>query len=146
MALEPGTRIGPYEIVGLLGGGGMGEVYKGHDPRLGRDVAIKVVLGKFAPTPKDSVASKRRPAPRPRLSHPNIVSIYDVGAAEGMPYLVSECCRDRRSRALLRGRDCFARTLDIARQMAAGLTAAHARDIAHRDLKPENIFLTAAAA
>ena len=122
----------------------MGEVYKGHDPRLGRDVAIKVVLGKFASDPEGLRRFEGEARAAAALSHPNILSIFDVGTADGMPYLVSEYLEGQTLRAVLNeGGIAFSRTLDIACQIASGLTAAHARNIAHRDLKPENVFLTA---
>ena len=144
MALEPGARIGPYRIVGLLGVGGIGEVYKGHDPRLGRDVAVKVLPGEFAVHPDRLRRFEQEARAAAALSHPNIVAIYDVGAERGIPYLVSELLQGQTLReALAAGPIAFERIVDIARQMASGLTAAHARGIIHRDLKPENIFLTA---
>jgi hypothetical protein len=88
--VPPGSKIGPYEVVTLLGAGGMGEVYKGHDPRLGRHVAIKVLIGEFASTPDRLRRFELEARSAAALSHPNILSVYDVGAEGDMPYVVSE--------------------------------------------------------
>ena len=142
--VPPGSKIGPYEVVALLGAGGMGEVYKGHDPRLGRHVAIKVLIGEFASTPDRLRRFELEARSAAALSHPNILSVYDVGAEGDMPYVVSEFLEGQTLRELLTvGPFTLRKTLDVARQIASGLSAAHARGIVHRDLKPENIFLTA---
>ena len=142
--VPPGSKIGPYEVVTLLGAGGMGEVYKGHDPRLGRHVAIKVLIGEFASTPDRLRRFELEARSAAALSHPNILSVYDVGAEGDMPYVVSEFLEGQTLRELLAvGPFTLRKTLDIAKQIASGLSAAHARGIVHRDLKPENIFLTA---
>jgi predicted ATPase len=143
MNLQPGTRIGPYEIVELLGAGGMGEVYRGRDPRLGRDVAVKVLSGEFASDPDRLRRFEQEARAAAALSHPNILAVYDVGTEGGVPYLVSEFLEGQTLRdALSAGRIPFRKALDLARQISSGLTAAHIRGITHRDLKPENIFLT----
>ena len=143
MPLGRGTRIGPYEIVALLGAGGMGEVYRGHDPRLGRDVAIKIISGELVASAEQLRRFEQEARAAAALSHPNVLAIYDVGAENGAPYLVSEYLEGQTLRAVLNaGPVPFGRTLDLASQIAAGLAAAHARSIAHRDLKPENIFVT----
>ncbi len=138
MTLTCGTRIGPYEVVAPLGAGGMGEVYRARDPRLGRDVAIKVL--------RKGVGDRRRFEFEARaassLNHANILTIYDVGEEDGVPYIVSELLDGDSLRSLLgRGPLAVRTLLDIAVQIAAGLAAAHARDIVHRDLKPENIMV-----
>jgi predicted ATPase len=142
--VPPGSRIGPYEVVTLLGAGGMGEVYKGHDPRLGRHVAIKVLVGEFAATPDRLRRFELEARSTAALSHPNILAVYDVGTEGEMPYVVSEFLEGQTLREVLTvGPVTLRKALDIARQVASGLSAAHARGIIHRDLKPENIFLTA---
>ena len=144
MALLKGTRIGPYEVIRLLGAGGMGEVYQGYDPRLGRDVAIKVLHAEYAANPERVLRFEREARAAAALSHPNILAIFDVGKEGATPYLVAEYLEGQTLRtAMSTGPVSFRVALDLARQIASGLTAAHARGIAHRDLKPENIFLTA---
>ena len=144
MRLQPHARIGPYEIVRQVGAGGMAEVYQGHDPRLGRDVAIKVLSGEFASSADRLRRFEIEARAAAALSHPNILAIYDVGAEGDVPYLVSEFLEGQTLRdALKEGPLPVSRALDIARQISSGLTAAHARGITHRDLKPENVFLTA---
>ncbi len=140
MILTCGTRIGPYEIVAPLGAGGMGEVYRAHDPRLGRDVALKVLRGGIG----DRRRFEREARSASSLNHANILTIYDIGEADGAPYIVSELLEGESLRARLGQGTLSVRTLlDIGTQAAAGLSAAHAHDIAHRDLKPENIMVLA---
>jgi eukaryotic-like serine/threonine-protein kinase len=141
-SLGAGELIGPYTIVQLLGSGGAGEVWRARDERLGRDVAIKVLLPHFA-TDADRI---RRFAEEARtagaLNHSNILTVYDVGEHHGIPYLVSECLEGQSLRQRLDAGPMSAReALAIARDIARGLAAAHARSIIHRDLKPENTFL-----
>ncbi len=143
MALTPGVKLGPFEITGTLGSGGMGEVYRAHDARLGRDVAIKVLPEGFS---KD-VDRLRRLEQEARatgaLNHPNILAIYDVGTHAGSPYVVSELLEGETLReALAGGAIALRRAIDYAVQIASGLAAAHDKGIVHRDLKPENLFLT----
>jgi len=142
MSLTPGTRLGPYQIVSLLGAGGMGEVYKARDPRLGRDVAIKVLHESVAADPERLRRFEQEARAVAALSHPNILAIFDVGAG-AQPYLVTELLEGETLReGLARGPLSLPRTTEVALQFVAGLAAAHDRGIVHRDLKPENIFLT----
>ena len=142
MALSPGTRIGPYEIIAALGAGGMGEVYRARDSRLGREVAIKVLPS----SPSQDQDRLRRFEQEARsagaLNHPNIVALYDVGVHDGAPYLVTELLegatlRDRLREGALTPR----KAVEYAVQIAQGLAAAHDKGIIHRDLKPENVFV-----
>jgi len=147
MLLSSGTRLGPYEIVAPLGAGGMGEVYRARDPRLGRDVAVKVLPRAVAGDPErlrrfeaEARAAEARAAGA--LNHPNIVTLHDVGADGGAPYLVTEVLEGENLRALiLRGPVPVRRAVPIIVQVANGLAAAHAKGIVHRDLKPENLFV-----
>jgi eukaryotic-like serine/threonine-protein kinase len=141
--LPEGSRIGPYEIVALLGEGGMGEVYRGRDPRLGRDIAIKV-LAKDASHDVEATARLEREARAiAALSHPNIVAVHDVGRENGTFYIVTELLEGKTLRESLRKEPMtWRRAVEIGAEVAEGLAAAHAKFIVHRDLKPENIFLT----
>jgi len=143
MHISPGGRLGPYEVVAPLGQGGMGEVYRARDPRLGRDVAIKV-LPESLVADRDALARFEREARAvATLSHPNILAIYDVGTEQATAYAVmelleGETLRERLGQSPLPWR----RAVAIAIQIADGLAAAHTKGVIHRDLKPENIFLT----
>jgi|RhiMethySRZTD1v2_1073278.scaffolds.fasta_scaffold25671_5 eukaryotic-like serine/threonine-protein kinase len=143
MRLEPGERLGAYEIVGSLGAGGMGEVYKARDQRLGRAVAIKLVSDELA---ADRIASERlsREARLTSLlNHPNIVTVYDVGVADGHPFIVMEFVAGQSLHQVLQWKRMKPqRVAEIAAQIADGLAAAHAAGIVHRDLKPRNVMLT----
>ncbi|MGA8428852.1 MAG: protein kinase [Candidatus Sulfotelmatobacter sp.] len=145
MALTSGTKLGPYEIQSPLGAGGMGEVYRAHDSRLNRDVAIKILPASFSADPDRLQRFALESRATAALNHPNILSIYDIGsdAGQGAPYVVSELLegetlRDRLQNGALVSR----KAIDYARQIASGLAAAHDKGIVHRDLKPENIFIT----
>lgn len=140
--LISGARIDSYKILDALGAGGMGEVYRARDSRLGRDVALKVLRedGRFDPERRARFEREARAAAA--LTHPNIVSIFDIGEHDGSLYIVSELIAGETHRCLLRGGPLPTRKLlDIAVQIADGLAAAHAAGITHRDLKPENIMV-----
>jgi len=143
MPLAPNTRLGRYEIRSLLAVGGMGEVYRAHDPAIGRDVAIKVLPTTCLADPERLARFEREARAAGALNHPNIHSIYDVQTHDGAPYVVSELLEGDTLRvALSAGRIPQRKALDYARQIAQALAAAHERGIVHRDLKPENIFVT----
>src|SRR5438552_824389 len=143
MSLLPGTRLGPYEILSPLGAGGMGEVYRGKDPRLGRDVAIKVLPASFSKDPDRLKRFEQEARSAGVLNHPNITVVYDVGQHNGAPYVVQELLEGQTLRAELSGgRFSPRRAIDYAIQIAQGLAAAHGQRIIHRDLKPENLFVT----
>ncbi len=143
MALTAGTKIGPYEIIAPLGAGGMGEVYRARDTRLGRDVAIKVLPAAFARDAERLRRFETEARAVAALDHPNILSIHDVGQHEGAPYLVSECLEGHSLRQeLSSGALPLRRAVEYSTQIAQGLAAAHDKGIIHRDLKPENIFVT----
>jgi serine/threonine protein kinase/Tfp pilus assembly protein PilF len=140
--LDTGTRLGPYEIVSPLGAGGMGEVYRAHDPRLGREVALKVLPRPALQDATRLARFEQEARTIAGLSHPNLLAIFDVGTGD-VPYLVTELLGGETLRARLeRGSLPQAEVLGYGLQITAGLAAAHARGVVHRDLKPDNIFLT----
>jgi eukaryotic-like serine/threonine-protein kinase len=147
MAVAADTGFGPYQIIAPLGAGGMGEVYRAHDKRIGRDVAIKILPAKFAADADRLRRFAQEARAAGQLNHPNILTIYDIGTAPeeqgGAPYLVAELLAGAELRAQLNeGALPVRRCLDYAQQIASGLTAAHEKGIVHRDLKPENLFVT----
>ncbi len=143
MPLAPGTTLGPYTIVGPLGAGGMGEVYRARDARLARDVAIKVLPASLVSDPERLRRFEQEARATGQLNHPNIVVVYDTGTHAGVPYVVEELLEGDTLRGRLGGGPIPARkAIDYARQVALGLAAAHQRGIVHRDLKPENLFVT----
>jgi len=139
-----GTRLDHYEVQFLISAGGMGEVYRGHDPRLGRDVAIKVLPHGMANDPDRLRRFEQEARATAALNHPNILGIHDVGVTnEGTSYAVSELLEgETLGQSLRRGPLPLRKTVDLALQMANGLAAAHDKGILHRDLKPENLFVT----
>ena len=142
-ALAPGTRLGPYEIGGMIGAGGMGQVYRARDPRLGRDVAIKTLSGAEAADPERVRRFETEAGAAGTLDHPNLLVVYDVGREGAVSYIVSELLEGETLRERLRnGAVPERQAIDYAMQIAQGLAAAHERGIVHRDLKPENLFLT----
>jgi eukaryotic-like serine/threonine-protein kinase len=143
MPLAVGTRIGAYEIVGLLGAGGMGEVYRARDSRLHRDVAIKILPDTLAADPVARGRFETEARAVASLSHPNIIAIHDVGHEGRVAYAVMELLEGRSLRDVLSdGAMPVRKAIDYGSQVAAGLAAAHARGVIHRDLKPENIIVT----
>ena len=143
MNLTPGTKLGPYEIIGLLGAGGMGEVYRARDSRLKREVAIKVLPQAFSLDGDRLRRFEQEALATAALNHPNILSVFDVGSNEKAPYVVSELLEGETMRERLRsGFLPVRKALDYASQIARGLAAAHEKGIIHRDLKPDNLFLT----
>jgi serine/threonine protein kinase/tetratricopeptide (TPR) repeat protein len=145
MPLSAGTRLGPYEILGPLGRGGMAEVYRARDTRLDRTVAVKVLLPDFAADPGRLRRFEQEARAVGSLNHANILTLYDVGTHDGSPYLVSEFVEGASLRTLLAGGPLPLReVLDYSQEIALGLAAAHERGIIHRDLKPENIMITRA--
>src|SRR5579862_8778535 len=143
MTLTSDTKLGPYEIVSTLGAGGMGEVYRARDPRLKREVAIKVLPQALSLDPDRLRRFEQEALATAALNHPNILAVFDIGTNEGSPYVVSELLEGETLRERLRGGSLSVRkALDYALQIAHGLAAAHEKGIVHRDLKPENLFLT----
>ena len=143
MFLQPGARLGPYEIVSLLGAGGMGEVYRARDPRLGRDVAIKVLPAAYSTSVDRLHRFEQEARAAAALAHPNILAVYDIGTADAAPYIVSELLEGETLRDRLRAGPLGARkAIQLALPIAHGLAAAHEKGITHRDLKPENVFIT----
>ena len=135
--------MGPYNILGLLGSGGMGEVYRARDTRLNRDVAIKVMPSAMAKDEERLRRFEQEAKAAGMLNHPNILAVFDFGMYDESPYLVSELLEGQSLRDLLRnGRPPYRKAIDYAIQIANGLAAAHEKGIVHRDLKPENIFVT----
>src|ERR1700730_8272096 len=143
MAVTSGTKLGPYEIVSLLGAGGMGEVYRARDSRLRREVAIKVLPRALSLDADRMRRFEQEALSTAALNHPNILAVFDIGTSEGSPYVVSELLEGETLRERLRsGAIAVRKTLDYARQIAHGLAAAHEKGIVHRDLKPDNLFVT----
>src|SRR5262245_3105737 len=141
--LAAGARLGPYEIRSAIGAGGMGEVYRAHDGRLGRDVAIKI-LPSDAPASSDTLARFEREARAvAALNHPNILAIHDIGVEGDVRYVVTELLEGETLRVRLAGGPLPpSKAIDYGIQMAHGLAAAHSRGIIHRDVKPQNVFIT----
>jgi serine/threonine protein kinase/tetratricopeptide (TPR) repeat protein len=142
MALSPGTRIGAYEVLTTLGEGGMGEVYRAHDPRLGRDVALKVLPADMAGDPTRLERFTREARAIAALNHPHIVTIYSTEEAGGVRFLTMELVEGRTLDAVIPPAGlALARFLEVALQLSDALTAAHQKQITHRDLKPANVMV-----
>jgi WD40 repeat protein len=143
VSLAAGTRVGPFEIVAPIGAGGMGEVFRARDARLGRDVAVKVLPSLFAADADRLRRFEQEARAAAALNHPNILVVYDVGTADGVPYVVSELLEGETLRQTLeRGALTPRKAIDCGVQIASGLAAAHDKGIVHRDVKPENVFVT----
>jgi eukaryotic-like serine/threonine-protein kinase len=144
MDLTSGSKIGPYEITGTLGAGGMGEVYRARDTRLERDVAIKVLPASYSRDPDRLRRFEQEARAASQLSHPNIVTVHDFGMHDGAPYVVQELLEGETLRERIQSGGVGTRkATDYALATAHGLAAAHDKGIVHRDLKPENVFITA---
>src|SRR5947209_167180 len=138
--LQAGSRIGNYHVIGPLGEGGMGEVYRARDTRLGRDVALKVMQAQFTGDPDRLARFQREARALATLNHPHIGQIYDLEESGAVPCLVLELVEgETLSERLKRGPVAFEEALEISRQIADALEAAHERGILHRDLKPANV-------
>jgi eukaryotic-like serine/threonine-protein kinase len=141
--LRPGLRVGPYEVISALGSGGMAEVYRARDTRLGRDIALKVVNEVLSGDPELVRRFEQEARLTGSLNHPNLVAIHDFGLHDGAPYFVTELLEGESLRSrLVRGRIPLSTALDWAAQMASGLAAAHGKGVIHRDVKPDNVFVT----
>ena len=137
MSLQRGRQLGPYQIVEQIGAGGMGEVYRARDERLGRDVAVKVLPDDVSDNQQAMARFQQEAKVVAALSHPNILAIHDVGDEEGLTYLITELLEgETLQERLARGPLAETELLDTALAIAQGLTAAHERGVIHRDLKP----------
>ncbi len=147
MTISAGTKLGPYEVTSPIGAGGMGEVYRARDERIGRDVAIKVLPDSFADNEERLRRFEQEARTAGGLNHPNLVTIYDIGRHDGAPYLVMELLEGESLREKLGSEMSGAKipprkAVEYASQIARGLAAAHDKGIVHRDLKPDNVFVT----
>jgi len=143
MRLTPGARLGPYEVLSVLGTGGMAEVYRARDTRLGREVALKVVNEALASDPELVRRFEQEARLAGSLNHPNLVAVYDLGLHDGAPYFITELLQGESLRhRLSRGRIPLQSALEWGAHLAHGLAAAHARGIVHRDVKPDNVFIS----
>ena len=144
MSLAAGTKLGPYEILAPLGAGGMGEVYRARDAKLGREIAIKVLSGATASDPDRRQRFELEARAASALNHPNILTVHDVGEADGTIYIAMELVEGKTLRELVAAGEPLPtkKLLDVAAQTAEGLAKAHAAGIVHRDLKPENLMVS----
>src|SRR5207248_8129208 len=143
MMLSVGTKLGPYELLAPLGAGGMGEVYRARDTRLGRDVAVKVLPSAYSDDKERLQRFEQEACAASALNHPNILIVHDIGTHDGSPYIVSELLEGETMRQRMRGTTLAQRrAIEYALQIAHGLAAAHEKGIIHRDLKPDNVFIT----
>src|SRR5262245_14567845 len=143
MTLAPGERLGAYEVLSSLGAGGMGEVYRGRDTRLGREVALKVLPAELAREKERLARFEQEARAASALNHPNIVAVYDVGYQAERPFLAMELVDGKSLReVMVSGALPVRRRLGIGAQIAEGLAKAHSAGIVHRDLKPENVMVS----
>jgi serine/threonine protein kinase len=147
MTIAKGVSLGPYEIVAPIGAGGMGEVWRARDSRIGRDVAIKVLAGSFVPGDERVWRFEQEARAAGALNHPGLVTIFDVGTTDGSPYIVmelleGETVRDAIGESVPGIPMSLRKVIDYAIQIASALAIAHEKGIIHRDLKPENLFIT----
>src|SRR6516165_8195846 len=143
MPLHPGEKLGPYEVVAPLGAGGMGEVYRARDTRLGRDVAIKILPKEMSANPARKQRFEREAKTISGLNHPNICELHDVGSQDGVDYLVMECVEgETLAERLKKGPLPLEQVLRYGAHIADALDKAHRSGVVHRDLKPGNIMLT----
>lgn len=141
--IEIGSSIGHYRIVSKIGAGGMGEVYKAHDARLDREVAIKVLPPELSSDEDRLRRFEQEAKATSALNHPNILTVYDIGEHDGSPFIVAELLEGEELRQRLdEGSIPLRKVTDFAQQIVSGLSAAHEKGIVHRDLKPENLFIT----
>ena len=150
--MKAGARIGSYDVLSPLGAGGMGEVWRAHDSRIQRDVAIKFLPEDLAASPERLQRFEQEAQAAGALNHPNVLTVFELGTHEGRSYLVTELLEgatlreklgDTRRASASGARLPLRKALDYGAQMASGLAAAHEKGIVHRDLKPENVFVTA---
>src|SRR5713226_2320822 len=147
MALAPGTKLGPYDIVAPLGAGGMGEVYRARDTRLERTVAIKILPAQFSTDSVRKQRFEREAKTISNLNHPHICVLYDVGSQDGIDYLVMECVEgETLAKRLEKGPLPLDQVAKYGMQIADALDRAHRSGVVHRDLKPGNIMLTTTGA
>jgi eukaryotic-like serine/threonine-protein kinase len=144
MSLSGGSRLGPYEVLGPLGAGGMGEVYRARDAKLGREIAVKVLPSPTASDPDRRQRFELEARAASALNHPNILTVYDIGEADGSLYIAMELVEGKTLRELVASGEPLPtkKLLDVATQIAEGLAKAHAAGIVHRDLKPENLMVS----
>ncbi|HEY3124664.1 MAG TPA: protein kinase [Thermoanaerobaculia bacterium] len=143
MQISPGSHLGPYEVSSLLGAGGMGEVYRARDTKLGRDVALKVLPAEVSSDPERRRRFEAEARSASALNHPNIVTVYDIGSSDSTIYVAMEMVEGKTLRELILAEPLPARKLlEIGVQIAEGLAKAHAAGIVHRDLKPENLMIS----
>ena len=143
MPLQPGTKLGSYEVLAPIGAGGMGEVYRAHDAKLDRDVAIKVLPEAFASDSELSRRFQQEGRAVGALNHPNIMAVYDADVDGPIPYVVCELLEGKTLRSLIaEGSITTRKAIEYTKQIAAGLAAAHDKGITHRDVKPDNVFVT----